>query len=79
MYKSPTTVKIAAAGGMLVLACAISQCSMFSPTDVLVDCSVVKNQQQAGVSDAAIATNLGSTVNKVAACHGPKTADPLVY
>ena len=79
MRKSPTTVKIATTGGMLLLACAISQCSVFSPTDVPVDCDVVKNQQQAGLSDDAIAKNLGLTVDKVAACHGPKTAVPLVY
>jgi hypothetical protein len=79
MWKSPTRARIAAAGGMLLLACAISQCSLFSPTDVPVDCDVVKNQQQAGVTDDAIAKNLGSTVDKVAACHGPKTAVPMVY
>jgi hypothetical protein len=79
MPKSPTTVKIAATGGMLLLAFALSQCSMFSTSNVPVDCDVVKNQQQAGVADAAIATNLGTTVDKVAACRGPKAADPLVY
>ncbi len=52
---------------------------MFSTSKVPVDCDVVKNQQQAGLTDAAIATNLGTSVDQVAACHGPKKADPLVY
>ncbi len=52
----------------------ISGCSMFSPSNAPVDCDAVKNQQQAGFSDAKIASDLGSTVDKVAACHGPKTA-----
>jgi hypothetical protein len=71
--------KVKITAGMLVLACAISQCSMFSTAKVPVDCDVVKNQQQAGLTDAAIATNLGTSVDQVAACHGPKKADPLVY
>jgi hypothetical protein len=79
MRKVPSIVKIAVTGGMLLLAFAVSQCSMFSTSNVPVDCDVVKNQQQAGVADAAIASNLGTTVDKVAACHGPKAADPMVY
>lgn len=49
-------------------------CSTFSPSNAPVDCDAVKNQEQAGFSDAKIASDLGSTVDKVAACHGPKTA-----
>lgn len=79
MKKSPIMARVATAAGMLLLACAVAQCSLFSAADVPVDCDVVKNQQQAGLSDEAIAKNLGSTVDKVAACHGPKTAVPMVY
>jgi hypothetical protein len=60
--------------GMLILAGGMSGCSMFSTSNAPVDCDAVKNQQQAGFSDAKIASDLGSTVDKVAACHGPKTA-----
>jgi hypothetical protein len=60
--------------GMLILACGVSGCSMFSASNAPVDCDAVKNQQQAGFSDTKIASNLGSTVDQVAACHGPKTA-----
>ena len=63
-----------AAFGMLLLAGGTSGCSAFSPSNAPVDCDAVKNQQQAGFSDAKIAADLGSTVDKVAACHGPKTA-----
>ena len=60
--------------GMLILVGGMSGCSMFSTSNAPVDCDAVKNQQQAGISDAKIASDLGSTVDKVAACHGPKTA-----
>jgi hypothetical protein len=60
--------------GLLILAGAISGCSMFSASNAPVDCDAVKNQEQAGFSDPKIASDLGSTVDKVAACHGPKTA-----
>jgi hypothetical protein len=60
--------------GILILAGAISGCSMFSASNAPVDCDAVKNQEQAGFSDAKIASDLGSTVDKVAACRGPKTA-----
>ena len=60
--------------GMLILGGAMSGCSMFSASNAPVDCDAVKNQEQAGFSDAKIASDLGSTVDKVAACHGPKTA-----
>ena len=36
----------------------ISGCSMFSPSNAPVDCDAVKNQQQAGFSDAKIASIL---------------------
>jgi hypothetical protein len=60
--------------GLLILAGVISGCSMFSASNAPIDCDAVKNQEQAGFSDAKIASDLGSTVDKVAACHGPKTA-----
>ena len=60
--------------GMLILAGGISGCSMFSASNAPVDCNAVKNQEQAGFSDAKIASDLGATVDQVAACHGPKTA-----
>jgi hypothetical protein len=60
--------------GMLILAGGVSGCSVFSASNAPVDCDAVKNQEQAGFSDAKIASDLGSTVDKVAACHGPKTA-----
>ena len=60
--------------GSLVLAGGISGCSVFSTSNAPVDCDAVKNQEQAGFTDAKIASDLGSTVDKVAACHGPKTA-----
>jgi hypothetical protein len=46
---------------------------MFSPSDTPVDCDVVKQQTAAGESDAEIASNLTTSVDKVAACHGPET------
>jgi hypothetical protein len=49
-------------------------CSMFSPSNVPVDCNVVKLQTEAGKTDAEIAANLGSSVSEVAACHGPMTS-----
>jgi hypothetical protein len=58
----------------LFLVSGLPGCSMFSPSNAPVDCDAVKNQEQAGFSDAKIASDLGSTVDKVAACHGPKTA-----
>lgn len=67
-------LKIAAYLGLLSLACGLPGCSTFSPSNAPTDCDAVKNQQQAGFSDAQIASNLGTTIDKVAACHGPKTA-----
>jgi len=67
-------VRLTATIGMLILAAGISGCSLFSTSNAPVDCDAVKNQEQAGLSDAKIASDLGSTVDKVTACHGPKTA-----
>jgi uncharacterized protein YpmB len=67
-------LRLTATFGMLILVVAMSGCSLFSTSNAPVDCDAVKNQQQAGFSDAKIASDLGSTVDKVAACHGPKTA-----
>jgi hypothetical protein len=74
MRELPSRTKIAAAVGILILAGGISGCSMFSPANAPVDCNAVKNQEQAGFTDAKIASDLGATVDQVAACHGPKTA-----
>jgi hypothetical protein len=65
---------IAASLGFLLLTCGISSCSMFSPSNAPVDCNAVKNQEQAGFTDAKIASDLGAPVDQVEACHGPKTA-----
>jgi len=65
---------IGASFGALILAGGISACSMFSAANVPVDCNAVKNQEQAGYTDAKIASDLGASVDQVAACHGPKTA-----
>jgi hypothetical protein len=67
-------IRLTATFGMIILAGGISGCSMFSTSNAPVDCDAVKNQEQAGFTDAKIASDLGSTVDKVAACHGPKTA-----
>lgn len=71
MLKALRKPRILVFGTLIV---GISGCSMFSPSNAPVDCDAVKNQQQAGFSDAKIAADLGATVDKVAACHGPKTA-----
>jgi hypothetical protein len=70
----PSKLMLTATFGMLILAGGISGCSMFSASNAPVDCNAVKNQEQAGFSDAKIASDLGATVDQVAACHGPKTA-----
>jgi hypothetical protein len=69
-----SSLTIAAGLGITGLLCGISGCSMFSPNNVPVDCNAVKNQEQAGDTDAKIAKDLGASVDQVAACHGPKTA-----
>jgi hypothetical protein len=66
-------LRLTATLGMLILAGGMG-CSMFAASNAPVDCDAVKNQEQAGFSDVKIASDLGSTVDKVAACHGPKTA-----
>ena len=67
-------LRLRATFGMLILVGGMSGCSTFSTSNAPVDCDAVKNQEQAGLSDAKIASDLGSTVDKVTACHGPKTA-----
>lgn len=66
--------EVAAGFGMLLVVCALQGCSIFSSSNAPTDCDAVKNQEQAGVSDTQIASNLGTTMEKVSACHGPKTA-----
>ncbi len=56
--------------GTLVVAGA--GCSALTASHV--DCNVVKLQEQAGRSDAEIASALGTTEASVAACHGPETS-----
>ncbi len=70
----PSKLILTAIFGMLILAGGTSGCSLFSASNAPVDCDAVKNQEQAGLTDAQIASNLGATVDQVAACHGPKTA-----
>ena len=65
---------LAATLGTMIMAGGMLGCSMFSTSNAPIDCDAVKNQQQAGFSDAKIASDLGTSVDKVAACHGPKTA-----
>jgi hypothetical protein len=65
---------LATAFGLLNLTCALLGCSAFSSSNVPMDCDAVMNQEQAGLSDTKIAADLGTTVDKVAACHGLKTA-----
>ncbi|MGA9722458.1 MAG: hypothetical protein WBQ86_08395 [Candidatus Binatus sp.] len=72
--RESNNLRLTATLGMLILASGMSGCSVFSASNAPVDCDAVKNQQQAGFSDAKIAADLGSTVDKVSACHGPKTA-----
>ena len=64
---------ISTASGLMTLALGIAGCSSMSPSNVPVDCDVVKTQTQAGQTDAQIASNLSTSVDKVAACHGPET------
>jgi cytochrome c553 len=70
--KVRNTLWISTASGLLVVAAGLSGCSAFSASDVPVDCNVVKTQTAAGQSDAQIASNLSTSVDKVAACHGPE-------
>src|SRR5258708_32806611 len=64
-------LKLSATFGMLILASGISGCSMFSPSNAPVDCDAVKNQEQAGFSEAKIAPHLCLPVAKVGDCHSP--------
>ncbi len=50
--------------------------AFFRTSNAPVDCDVVKVQANAGKSDTQIASDLGAPVDKVAACHGPETANP---
>lgn len=70
--KVRNTLWTATASGLLIMALGICGCSSMSPSNVPVDCNVVKTQTQAGQSDAQIASNLSTSVDKVAACHGPE-------
>jgi len=63
-----------AASGLLIATAGLSGCSMFSPSNVPVDCDIVKQQVAAGQTDAQIATNLNAKEDEVAACHGPETS-----
>jgi hypothetical protein len=73
MRKTSNTT-LAAALGTLILA-GVSGCSMFSSTNTPVDCNIVKTQQEAGKSDAQIATDLSAKESEVAACSsGPETS-----
>ena len=60
--------------GTLMMASALSGCSMFSASSAPIDCDVVKTQVAAGKTDAEIAADLGAPEDKVAACHGPETS-----
>ena len=57
---------------MGTLAIAGAGCSALSASHV--DCNVVKLQEQAGRSDAEIASALGTSEAAVASCHGPETS-----
>jgi hypothetical protein len=72
--RESNNLRLIATLGIVILVGGMSGCSVFSASNAPVDCDAVKNQEQAGFSDAKIASDLGSTVDKVAACHGPKTA-----
>ena len=68
--KVRNTLWISTASGLFFVAAGLSGCSAFSASDVPVDCNVVKTQTAAGQSDAQIAANLSTSVDKVAGCHG---------
>jgi hypothetical protein len=74
MRKAINRTGIVAALGLVVLVGGFSGCSMFSTSNDPVDCDVVKTQLAAGKTDAQIASDLGGSVDKVAACHGPETS-----
>lgn len=65
-------IKIAVACGTLILA-GLSGCSMFSTSNLPVDCNAVKVQRESGKTDVQIASDLGAEVAKVNACgSGPE-------
>ena len=68
--KVRNTPWISTASGLLTLVLATAGCSSVSPSNIPIDCDVVKTQTQAGQTDAQIASNLSTSVDKVAACHG---------
>jgi hypothetical protein len=61
---------ISAVSGLLIVCAGLSGCSMFSTSNDPIDCNIVKTQTAAGQTDAQIASNLNSSVDKVTACHG---------
>ena len=67
MHKVVSSFGAAATLGALMLV-GVSGCSMFSPTNAPVDCNIVKTQQEAGKTDAQIASDLGAKESEVAAC-----------
>jgi hypothetical protein len=70
--KIRNNLKLSTASGLLIMAAGLSGCSMFSPSNVPVDCDIVKTQVAAGQTDTQIATNLSTSVDQVASCHGPE-------
>jgi hypothetical protein len=70
--KVSNTLWLPVSSGLLAMALGIAGCSSVSPSNVPVDCDVVKQQTQAGQTDAQIAANLNTSPDKVAACHGPE-------
>jgi len=70
--KVRNTLGASAASGLFIVALGICGCSSVSPSNIPVDCNVVKQQTQAGQTDAQIAANLSTSVDSVAACHGPE-------
>jgi hypothetical protein len=71
--KAGNILWISFASGLLTLFLGMSGCSSVSSSNVPVDCDVVKTQLQAGQTEAQIASNLSTSVDKVAACKGPET------
>jgi hypothetical protein len=60
----------------MTLSAVFAGCSVFSTSDVPVDCDLVRTQRSAGQSDTQIAANLSYPEDKVAACQGaPKSAN----
>jgi hypothetical protein len=72
MLKTLSNLAVAVGLGTLMVA-GVSGCSLFS-NPIPVDCNVVKTQQQAGKTNAQIASDLGAKESEVAACQGPETS-----